>query len=157
LVANAGLLEAFYTEAIASSGGDPQAQSLGGSALAQLGHLMIISSGAIEGNISPLGLIEDQAAYLNQGIASAAAIEQTAESSQTAALAIAFQLSSLALEAKDYESFLASLNNGLESLGTSQNALEKDISLINQTADSIVSTVNTKNSDQPITGLTHII
>lgn len=157
LVVSSGYVETFYKETIAISGGKEQAQALGSSALAQLTHFLMILSGSIKAKNTPTGLIENEADYLSQGLASATQIEETIPTNQETAAAIALKLSALALDAKDYEVVQEAFNHFLESIGMSQTALEGDLTRINQTARELIDLLGHKNMNQDLTHLVHVI
>lgn len=148
LASSAGFLETFYKEILAVSGGNEQAQLLGGSTLSQLAILLIILSNPQSNRFAQL--IENEAAYLNQGMTSAAALEKALEENPSAAIAL--QLAFSALESKDYEGFLNALNNGLESLGTSQESLTQDLSKLKDLSSIIVNLSTMQNDEN-----THIV
>lgn len=157
LAVSSGFIETFYKEMIAVSGGSEKAQQLGGSTLAQLALLVIILAGSNASKTDPARLIEGEATYIHQGILSAAEIERAAESEKTAAAAIALQLSTLALESHDYAAFIEAFNNILESIGISQEALQKEIAELNSSAQAIVDLINLGNPDQQLTRIVTVI
>jgi hypothetical protein len=157
LAVSSGFIESFYDEIIKVAGGSADAQRIGSSALAQLAHLIIILSGSAESNTNPAQLIEGEATYINQGILSASEVEKGAESEKTAPAAIAIQLATQALESQDYEGFLDAVNNMLESIGTSLDALKADTSQLNSNVGDIANVISMGNPNEQITSIVSTI
>lgn len=157
LIISSRFIETFYKEMIAVSGGNLEAQQLGSSVLAQIAYLVIILAGANQGHTNPALLIEGEANYINQGTIAAFEIEKKVESEKTAAVAIAIQLSQLALESQDYQGFLDAFNNILESIGTSLDALENEIAQLNREAVEIAKVISMGNPDEQLTRIENII
>lgn len=154
---SSGILEAVYKEAIAISGGNPEAQDLGSKFLAQFAHLMMILAGAQAGNQPPDRLVEHVATYILTGIHVAGNVETRIENPQTSDAAIAIKLMALALESRDYAGFLDAYNNFLGDLGIQQDALQTDLNAINNLSKAIAALFNPSDMDANLTGVIHIV
>lgn len=157
LAVNSGFIETFYREIIDVSGGDANAQRLGGSVLAQLAHLMIILTGSNESKTNPAQFIEEEANSMKQGINAAAEIEKSKQSEKTANAAIAIQLATLALESHDYEGFLDALDNILGSIGASLETLNREIIQSSREAKEIANVIGQGNPNEQLTRIENII
>lgn len=155
MAVSSGILETFYKEAIAISGGSDQAQEVGGTGLAQLAHLLMILAVAQENKSKAARLVENQQEDLRKGAIAADEIEKATEKEHAEA-AIAIKLSTLALDSKDYEAFLEAFNTYLESLGFSQDTLKEDLTQINRTSESIADVARMGDPNQRITGIVNI-
>ncbi|HEV8051063.1 MAG TPA: hypothetical protein VGP47_01105 [Parachlamydiaceae bacterium] len=157
LAVSSGIIQTFYEEAIAASGGSPQAQDLGSSALAMLAHLFIIQSASNENKSRNARLVENEARSIKEGIISAEEIERAAESDRTVNTAIALKLASLALESKDFKGFLEAFGSYLESMGSSQSALDGDIAKVGGISLLIAAVIGQGNPDKQLTSIINIV
>jgi hypothetical protein len=156
-VTNSNILETFYKEAIAISGGNPEAQNEGSVLLAQFSHLTIMLAGALAGKQSALRLIENEADALQQGAQVAENIEARRESEQTTDAAISIKLLSLALQSHDYEGFSDAYGNFLNGLGVSQEDLNKDLTLISKAGQNVAGLSNAGPMDPHLTTMINVM
>lgn len=146
LLVSSGILETFYREVIAASGGDAEAQRLGASTLANAAYLLIILGGALVAGHSPTRLIENESNYLQQGILSAEEMEKRVANEESTA-AHAIQLLAIALESRDYEGFQEALNSALETLGIAPESLTIDLAAIYELGKTVAGASDTQNLD----------
>lgn len=165
LAASSGILNTFYKEAIAVSGGNSQAQELGSTSLASLALLLVTLSATKESN-KATRIIEDLFTSFTKGLAAADEIERKDDEKQTnlkedndkrTALAIAIKLGNIALESKNYDAFLEATNNLFESLGTSQTTVKNDLNTLGTTTSTITGFTSRGDPNQQMTGIINII
>ena len=166
MAASSGLLKAFYNEAIAISGGGPDAQAQGSTVLSQFA-IFLITLAASNDAKKTTQLIESQAINYSQALASADEIEKNNEDIKQEAikedrdkadnLAITIKLANLALESQDYEAFVDTLGKMFESLGTSQADLKKDLVKAGNAATNIVGVTSLGDPDKQITGIINVV
>lgn len=157
LLVNSGILEAFYKEIIAVSGGDAEAQRLGGSTLANAAYLLIMLSGALAANQSATRLIENESRSLQEGIASVKEIEQKARVEHDASVAHAIQLLTIAMESRDYKGFEDAFNSILENIGVSPASLSTDLATIQDLGKTVVGASEDKILDPNMTTIIHLM
>ena len=154
---SSGILGTFYKEAIAAAGGDVNAQNSGSSTLALLAHLLIINSASTITKKGMADQIEELADQINRELILAADIKDAAESKDMVNASIAITMALHALESKDYEGFQVAFDSYMESLGSSREALNTDISNINRSVANVANTIIVRDSDQPLTGMMNIM
>jgi len=155
LATNSGIIQDFYNEVIAASGGNSQTQELGGSVLAQVTNLLMILAAADTAKQQDLRLLENDPSYLEQGIADADAFNDLVEGNGAAAVAI--KQSIVALDNQDYEGFKSVMNALLMNLGSSVDLLKTDMTSIGNTVGSIATAVGTSQEDGPQTSIINIV
>lgn len=160
LINSAAVPFEWFKLVIEACGGNKKAQEIGAPILAQIGNLLMIIAGSLEGKKPPYELISEEAKYLNKGIKAAIAAVTTQESgghSEHAIVAsLAVQQLLLALERHDTENFMEALSGFLESLGTSQNALTADIQRLRLIPNLITYLSEHAHDEELLTGIVNM-
>lgn len=157
LLVSSGILETFYREIIAVSGGDTEAQRLGASTLANATYLLLILSGALAAAQSPNRLIENEERHLQQGILATEEMERRVENEQTAHASQAIKLLTIALESRDYDAFLDVFHGVLENLGIAPDTLNIDMKALHNIGRTLAGLSDTRDIDPNLTNIINVM
>lgn len=158
LINSSGAMEEAFKVIIAACGGEERAQKVGAPLLAQIGNLLMIFVGTQDSRRKPADIIGEQEKYVQRGATAAAeAMAQAGdhESPAVAAASVALNQLQIALDEKNYEGCIETLNALLENLGTSSEALYADIKQLRKTAQVIAEAI-AQESEEPVTGTVHV-
>lgn len=153
---DSGVLQNFYESLIAASGGNDQSMKLGGSALTQLAHLLIVLSGSNGDNQRSANLLEQIASNLAKGVTTADVLSSES-TKENAAASVAIKQAAVALDHQDYASLLAVMNGWMEGLGSSLSGLQQDLKSMNTSVQSVIAAVKAHSGSDPVTGTINVV
>lgn len=155
IAVNSGVIQSFYEELIATSGGDAKAQQLGGSSLALLAHLLMIASGTSGNAQLAARLVEEVAPALSQGIAAGDALGESIDESQSGAVAL--KQASIALNNRNYDDFLEVVNSWADASGFSMKGLQENFMSINKTVDLLIAAAVAAGDNEQLSSAVNVV
>lgn len=159
LVNSSSALNEAFKIFIESCGGDKTAQRIGAAILTQVGQLLIILAGSQEAKKPADHLISEESIYLRQGLNAAAEVVAKNESEGiiNPALAVVVNQLRIAVDNNNEAEFIESINDLLESLGTSLEALLIDLQALQRVASMIVHVSGHSHDEDSFTGIMNVI
>lgn len=158
LVNNSNIIDEYFKEAIAISGGNERAQKLGSILFSQLATLLIAIMGSTNKKRYPAEkILEGEGQRLTQGVEAAQEITNDQSSDASRAAAVTLDQLQTALQENNYEGFLLAVNALLENLGSSESQMRKDLDQTKKSLDTLMKTVTSRSDEHPLTGIINIV
>lgn len=158
MAGSSNIIQTFFKEAVASGGGNEQAQTVAAPILAQMTTIIVALAGTGRDKRYPAAkVLEEESEQLQKGVESAQELSSRSDSEESKAVSIMIGQLQRALEEQNYEGFLDSFTTALDSLGISPELMKEEITAIRKTMSTLTKTANEGDDERSRIGIVNVV